>query len=372
MTTNPLCALQSLGQSVWLDDLRRDLLTGGGLTRLIANDGIRGVTSNPSIFEQALSGHPDYTDDIERLLRQHRTPREIYEAVTFADVGRAADLLRPVYDSSDGRDGFVSIEVSPLLAKQTEATCIEALRLWHAINRANLMIKVPATPAGVSALRRLVAAGVNVNATLLFGIARYREIAEAYLDALEEAADNGLRLAACASVASFFLSRIDTQVDRQLDAAGDGAPAGLRGEAAVACARLAYKAYQELFSGPRWQALATQGARPQRLLWASTSTKDPAYSDIKYIEALIAPDTVSTQPLQTLEAYRDHGRPQVRIGDRLGAAHALEQRLRAAGIDLSVVATTLEREGLEKFTASYQQSLHQLEALRDRQFADTH
>jgi len=370
MITNPLRGLQALGQSVWLDDLRRDLLVDDKLSRMITDDGVSGVTSNPSIFEQALAGRPGYAAEIDRLLDEHRSPREVYEALTFADVCQAADLLRPVYESSGGRDGFVSIEVSPWLAGQAEATCIEALRIWHAINRANLMIKVPATSAGVSALRRLVAAGVNVNATLLFSVVRYREIATAYLEALEEAAGNGLRLATCASVASFFLSRIDTQVDRQLDAAGSGASAGLRGEAAVACARLAYEAYRELYSGRRWQALAARGARPQRLLWASTSTKDPAYSDIKYVESLIAPDTVSTQPLQTLAAYHDHGQPQVRIGDHLDVARALDKRLRAVGINLSVVAAILEREGLEKFTTSYQHSLRRLEARRERHFAD--
>jgi len=372
MKANPLRQLQALGQSVWLDYIQRAMLSDGTVARLIDRDGISGMTSNPTIFEQAISGHPDYRAEIERLRDRNLSAHEIYETLTFADVCQAADLLRPTYVASGGRDGFVSIEVSPHLAQDADATCLEAARIWRTINRTNLMIKVPATTAGVVALRRLMAIGINVNATLLFGIPRYREIALAYLDALEEAADNGLQVAPCASVASFFLSRIDTLVDHQLDAQNSDAARALRGEAAVASARLAYEVYRELFSGPRWQALEARGAHPQRLLWASTSTKNPAYSDVKYVEALVAPDTVSTQPPATLDAYRNHGRPQRRIDQDLHQAHSLEQRLHSVGVELATVAATLEHEGLAKFTTSYERSIRLLQASRVHEPVDTH
>lgn len=360
MTGNPLVQLHALGQSVWIDYIRRAALEDGTIARLVEQDALTGMTSNPAIFEQALARGTEYRELIERLRARGANARSIYETLTFADVCEAADLLRPVYDGSDGRDGYVSIEVSPHLADDVEATCTEATRLWQTLNRANVMIKIPATRAGVVALRRLVATGVNVNATLLFSVSRYREIAAAYIDAVADAARHGRPPSACASVASFFLSRIDSHVDRQLDRLGTAGASALRGQAAIACARLAYQAFCEVCTDPRWQELAARGARPQRLLWASTSTKDPTYPDIKYVEPLIAPDTINTMPPETLAAYRDHGRPARRIDDEADAARALPARLAELGIELETVATDLEREGLRKFVEPYDRSLRAL------------
>ena len=353
MTANPLRALHALGQSVWLDDIRRAWLVDGTLARLIAEDGVRGVTSNPAIFEKAIAQHHDYDAAIAAAVRRGLDAGAIYEELVLEDIGRAAELLRPVHEQSRGGDGFVSIEVSPHIAHDTRRTVDEAKRLWGLIGRPNVMIKVPATDAGLPAIRRLIAMGVNVNVTLLFGVARYRAVLEACLAGLEDRAREGLRLDGPASVASFFLSRIDTLVDKRLDALGTGMARDLRGQAAIACARLAFQTYKELIASPRWRALATQGAHPQRLLWASTSTKDPAYSDIKYVEALIGPDTVNTLPVETLNAYRDHGEPVVRIEHGLDAARTLPGRLVALGVDFDEVALQLEVEGALKFAQSF-------------------
>jgi transaldolase len=352
---NPLRRLAALGQSVWLDYIERALLAGGGLERLIREDGISGVTSNPAIFEQAIAQHAEYDAAIAVLARRGASATEIYEALAVEDVCRAADLLGGVYVASGGRDGYVSLEVSPLLAHDTEATVAEAQRLWARVARPNLMIKVPATRAGLTAVEELIGAGINVNVTLLFGVARYREVMEANLAGLERRAATGKSLDRVASVASFFLSRIDSLVDPVLDRhPAREAARGLRGQAAVASARMAYQHFQGCLASSRWQRLAARGARPQRLLWASTSTKDPAYSDVKYVEALIGPDTVNTLPPETVSAYREHGNPSRRLEEEPDAARALPGQLAALGIELDVVSEELERQGVQKFIEPYE------------------
>lgn len=362
---NPLRRLTALGQSVWLDYIERALLFDGTLSRLIRDDGLSGMTSNPAIFEKAIAGDPAYQEEVTRLAADGMTPVEIYESLTFEDVCCAANLLWPVYEQTEGRDGYVSIEVPPQLADDTDATIAEGVRVWDQINRANLMIKVPATPAGVAALRRLIGLGINVNATLLFSIERYREIAAAYMAGAEDYITSGQPPRRLASVASFFLSRIDSLIDPQLERLGTDA-ARLRGQAAIASARLAHAAYRDMMAAPRWQRLAGNGVRPQRLLWASTSTKDPAYSDVKYVEALIAPDTINTLPPETLAAYRDHGHPAIRIEEGLAEARQLGARLAALGIDLAAVAQDLERQGLRKFVEPYDRTLRALAGAPDR------
>lgn len=364
---NRLRHLEALGQSLWLDYIGRALLVGGELEHLIRDDGISGVTSNPAIFEKVIAQHAEYDAAIALLARRGFGAQDIYEALAVEDVCQAADLLRGMYDTSCGReccgrDGYVSLEVSPHLAYDTAATVAEAKRLWSRVERPNLMIKVPATRAGLPAIRQLIAAGINVNVTLLFGVARYREVADSYLAGLEDRLANGGALDHVASVASFFLSRIDTLVDSFLDRDGRAQAqelrgGALRGRAAIACARLAYREYQELVRSARWQALAARGARPQRLLWASTSTKDPAYDDVKYVEALIGPDTVNTLPPETLAAYRDHGNPALRLEVQMKAARALPGQLAALGIDLDMVSDKLERQGVQKFIEPYERLL---------------
>lgn len=361
MTANPLLKLKALGQSIWLDDIRRAWLEDGTLASLIADDGLAGVTSNPAIFEKAISKTRDYDAAIAALARAGASPPAIYDALTIDDVRRAADLFRPLHERTSGADGFVSLEVSPHLAHDTRNSVVEAHRLWERLDRPNVMIKIPGTRAGLQAVRELVADGVNVNVTLLFSVARYRAVVEAFMAGLEQRAREGKSVDRIASVASFFLSRIDTLVDRLLDAIGTADAAALRGQAAVACARLAYQNYREEWrTSARWQALAGRGAHPQRLLWASTSTKDEAYGGLKYVEALVGPDTVNTLPPETLAAYRGGGRPALRLEDDLAAARALSQQLGALGIDLETVAETLEREGVRKFIEPYDALLHVL------------
>lgn len=354
---NPLRHLAALGQSVWLDDIRRAWLEDGTLARLIAEDGVSGVTSNPAILEKAIAGHHDYDRAIVELAHRGRSARDIYETLVVEDLQRAADLLHPVHEETAGRDGYVSLEVSPHLAHDTEATIAEAQRLWARVARPNLMIKVPATAAGLPAIRRLIALGINVNVTLLFSVTRYRAVVEAHLAGIEDRRQAGGPLAGVASVASFFLSRIDTLVDARLDALGTPEAQRLRGAAAIACARLAYLYYKEWTANPRWQVLDAAGARPQRLLWASTSTKDKAYSDVKYVEALIGPETVSTLPLETVAAYRDHGKPARRLEEELDATRALPGRLAARGLELDTLGEELERQGIQKFIDPYERLL---------------
>lgn len=369
---NALLKLQEYGQSVWLDFIRRGMLESGELRELIEEDGLRGVTVNPSILDEAIRKTDDYEDAIAELVREGKTAREIYEALAFEDVRRAADLFRTIYDRTEGRHGFVSLEVSPRLAYDTEGTIERVRYLWDGLDRPNVMIKVPATKEGLPAIRQLIAEGINVNVTLLFGLPRYREVTEAYVQGLEERLSAGKPVNRVASVASFFLSRINVLVDPMLEemieAGGSkGEKASqVRGEAAIASAKLAYDAYKEVFEDGRFQVAAEQDGRGQRLLWASTSTKNPKYSDIKYVEPLIGPETVNTMPLQTIEAYRDHGDPASRIEEDLEKAGQTMEILDELGIDMGDVTQQLEDEGVEKFVASYDQLMNELEGRIER------
>lgn len=367
MSHNPLVRLGTFGQSIWLDYIRRDLMAGGGLRRLIEDDGLRGLTSNPAIFEKAIVDSSDYDEDIRDLALKGEGTEAIYEALTQRDVRSAADEFRPLYDRTDGRDGYVSLEVNPHLAHNTKGTIAEARRLWSALNRPNVMIKVPATAEGLPAVTQLTAEGINVNVTLLFGLPRYRQVAQAYIAGLEARLARREPVRRLASVASFFISRIDTLVDPLLEKiiAQGGPKAELaraaRGQAAIASAKLAYQAYKEIFGSAGFGKLAAQGARPQRLLWASTGTKDPDYSDVKYIEALVGPETVNTAPLKTLDAYRDHGDPKSRLEENIGEARAVLERLAGAGIDLATVARQLEDDGVVKFNKPFDKLMAALE-----------
>lgn len=349
VAVNPLRQVHQLGQSIWLDDIRRGWLRDGHLARLIAEDALAGVTSNPAIFAKAIGEGAEYNDAITALARAGRGINDIYETLALEDVQAAADLFRATYDAADGGDGFVSLEVSPHLADDTKGTIAEGLRLWQAFNRPNAMIKVPGTEAGLPAITELIAAGVNINVTLLFSVDRYREVVDAYLAGLEQRVAAGKPIDRVASVASFFLSRIDTLIDAKLDKMDTYEAKARRGRAAIASARLAYQYYKKWIGSDRWRALAGKGAKPQRLLWASTSSKDPAYKDTMYVEALIAPNTVNTLPPGTVDAYRDHGDPAVRIEDDVAEAKETVQILRNLGIDLKVVSDQLEREGVKKF-----------------------
>lgn len=360
MADNPLVRLGRLGQSPWYDFVTRELMASGRLTRLIHDDGLLGMTSNPTIFEKAVAGSGDYDADIARAAAAGADARGIFEALAVADVRTACDLFRPIYDATQGRDGLVSLEVSPTLAHDTEGTVAEAERLWAQVDRPNAMIKIPGTVAGLPAIRRAVAAGINVNVTLLFSVDRYRQVIGAFMGGLEDRLAQGLPVDRIASVASFFVSRVDTRVDQLLRAAG--APDGLLGQAAIANAAMAYAAFEESLATPRWARLRAAGARPQRPLWASTSTKDPRYHDVYYVEALIAPDTVNTLPPETFDAYRDHGQPAVRIREAMAAAPARLQAVEAAGVSLDEVSVYLEVDGIAKFAASYQALLDRIDA----------
>jgi transaldolase len=349
---NPLLKLRKLGQSVWLDDIGRAMLDDGTLAGLIEADGIAGVTSNPAIFAASINKEPQYQRAIAELLPREASNIALYETLTIEDLRRAADLFRKQYDSTHGGDGFVSMEVSPHLAYDTAGTNAEAKRLWSRLERPNAMIKIPGTEPGLAAIRDTIAAGINVNVTLLFSPDRYRAVANAYFDGLEARLAAGKPIDNIASVASFFLSRIDTLVDKQIDdLASKGKPEArkLRGTAAIASACRAYGIYEELIASPRWKALASRGARTQRLLWASTSTKDPTYSPTKYVEEIIAPDTVNTMPGETIKAYRSTGKPEPRLQPQIPGATQIFTNLQGLGINMAAVADQLEREGVKKF-----------------------
>ena len=352
-TKNPLLALVELGQSVWYDYLRRSLISSGELARLIGEDGLRGMTSNPAIFEKAITGSSDYDEQLAEL----RTagggdPKELFEQLALRDIAAAADVFRPTFEEVGGRDGFVSIEVSPTLAHDTDGTIAEAERLWRSLERPNVMVKVPATPEGIPAIRELTARGVNVNITLLFGVPVYEQVAEAFISGLEQRAENGDAIASIASVASFFVSRIDTAADALLEQHGE-AGRRLEGKIAIANAKVAYERYKAIFAGPRWDALAAKGARTQRLLWASTGTKNPVYSDVYYVEALIGPDTIDTMPPATFEAFRDHGRVRPTLAEGVDEAHGTLAELEALGISLDEVTDRVLEEGVEKFDEAF-------------------
>lgn len=358
MKRNPLLELQSLGQSIWIDFISRGIISSGELQRMIKEDGVSGVTSNPSIFEKAITKSDDYDEAIRALTGQGKTTEEVYQLLTVEDIQMVADVLRPTYDRTDGQDGFVSLEVSPNLAHDTQGTIREARLLWSLLDRPNSMIKVPATREGLAAIKELTGEGVNVNITLLFGLPRYQEVVNAYLDGLEILANKGGNLHSVASVASFFLSRIDVFLDPVIEKKqlAHGAEADiaslLHGQVAIASARVAYQLYKELFHSDRFEKLAAKGARRQRLLWASTSTKNPMYRDTKYIEPLIGPDTINTLPVETLDAYRDHGQPQLSLEQNISQAYHTLNKLSLVGIDLDRATQQLEEAGVEKFVSA--------------------
>ena len=362
---NALQELSALGQSIWLDYIRRNLTTGGELKRLIDEDGVKGMTSNPSIFENAIVGGAEYAGDLDRLRTQpDMDAMAIYEAIAIKDIQAAADVLRPVYDETKGRDGYVSMEVSPYLAGETESSLREARRLWKAVNRPNLMIKIPGTVEGVPAIRQALSEGININITLLFAQERYEQVAEAFIQGLEEFAARGGDLKQMASVASFFVSRIDTLVDsiveQKLKKASESEKAlleSIEGQVAIANARLTYQKYKEIVASPRWKALAAKGARVQRLLWASTSTKNPKYRDVLYVEELIGPDTVNTVPTNTLEAFRDHGRPRLSLEEDVDKAARVMESLPKAGISMKDVTEKLVDDGVRLFAEAFDKLL---------------
>jgi transaldolase len=356
---NRLRQLISHGQSIWLDFTRRNFVDSGELRKLIDEDGVTGVTSNPDIFDKALSAGDEYASDIAHAAKRGVPADEAFEEIAIADIQRVADELRPVYDRTQGADGYVSMEVSPHLAHDTEGSIRQGREYWGRIDRPNLFIKIPATNEGLPAIRHLIAEGINVNITLLFSLRRYRAVAESWLIGLEERLGRGGKIDRVASVASFFLSRIDLVVDPRLEEIGRGSPelaaraGALRGKAAIACAKQAYQIYKEIVGGDRFRKLAAAGARPQRVLWASTSTKRPEERDVRYVEALIGPDTINTVPLKTLEAFRDHGDPTPRLEQGLDDVHATLRSLGEIGIDLEAVGRQLEDEGVEKFNKPY-------------------
>jgi len=377
---NPLRALAEKGQAVWLDFLSREIIQNGHLKTLIERDGLAGITSNPSIFEKAIGEGDAYDTDIARMVGQNgASVSTIYEHIATADIAAAADMLRPLYDRTEGRHGFVSLEVSPYLAMDTAATINEARRLWDTVGRPNIFIKVPATKPGVPAIHQLLAEGLNINITLLFSRSRYEDVVEAYLSALEQRVTAGKPIDRIASVASFFVSRIDTAVDKLLDEAAARAPNSaerarlekLRGKVAVANAKLAYRSWQRLFAGERWGRLKKHGSRPQQLLWASTGTKNPVYSDVLYIDELIGPETVNTMPEKTMDAFRDHGTVRDTVTADVGAAEQTLAALAAAGISLDDVTAKLEAEGVTLFSDSFDKLNAVLAEKRARILGDT-
>ena len=369
-TVNPLTQLQTFGQSIWLDYIRRDLLTGGELQHLIDEDGLRGMTSNPSIFEKAIVGSALYQDFLDSLAgRADLDAKGRYELLAIRDIQDAADLLRPVYQSTRKRDGYVSLEVSPYLANDTSGTIDEARRLWKAVGRENVMIKVPGTTAGIPAFRQLIGEGININVTLLFAQDFYEQVAQAYIDGVEKFAASGGEVSKIASVASFFISRIDTLVDslaseqlkKESDPGRKSKLQAILGKIAIANGKLTYEAYENIFSSPRWKALAARGAQTQRVLWASTSTKNPAYRDVLYVEELIGPDTVNTLPPATLEAFRDHGKPRQSLTEDIDSARKTMADLAAAGIVMKQVTDKLTADGVKLFADAFDQLLSAVE-----------
>lgn len=375
---NPLRSLSESGQSVWLDYIQRKLLATGELERLVEEDGVTGVTSNPAIFEKAVADSDDYDDVTARMGREGSAdPKAVYEAIAMRDIREAADVLQSVYRETGRRDGYVSLEVSPHLAHDTEGTVAEARRLWNSVSRDNLLIKVPGTPEGVPAIERLIGEGISVNVTLLFAREAYEQVAQAYLRGLAKAAADGLDLGRIASVASFFISRIDTLADQmieaRLDAADEAGKERLRalmGKVAVANAKLTYKRYKEIMQGEGWQALAGRGARPQRLLWASTSTKNPGYRDVLYVEELVGEDTVNTVPPATLDAFRDHGKVRKSLDEDVEGASETMAALERAGVSMQEVTDQLLEDGVRLFSEAFDKLLATIEE-ECRKAADT-
>ncbi len=359
---SPLQRLSALGQSVWVDFLSRDSIHGGHLQQLLDRDAVVGATSNPSIFQKAMAAGEAYDEQLRALAEQHSDIKAIFWELAQQDIRDACDLFRPVWDGGFGRDGYVSLEVDPGLAYDSLATFREAIRIHEAVERPNLMVKIPATKPGLAAIEDVVSKGRSVNVTLIFSLRRYAEVAESYVRGIERLIAEGGDPRPVASVASFFVSRIDTEGDRRLEELGGQDQ--LKGKLAVANAKLAYQHYKSVFQGPRWDYLAAKGATPQRVLWASTSVKNPDYPDTLYVDELIGPDTVNTMPEETIEAYQDHGRPAPRLELGLADAHKVFDELASAGVDYDDLTDTLEREGVEKFSDAFGELLAALEAKR--------
>ncbi|MBC6613187.1 transaldolase [Hymenobacter sp. BT507] len=373
---NPLVDIRHLDQSVWLDFISRQVLTNGELKRRIAEDALRGVTSNPAIFEKAIGGSADYDDTIRKQALQGKSAEEIYQGLAVADVQAACDLFRELFESHDNSsDGYVSLEVSPELADDTEGTLAEARQLWQAVDRPNVMIKVPATSAGIPAIRTLISEGLNINVTLIFGLDQYQAVAEAFIAGLEDRAQAGYSLTNSNSVASFFLSRIDVLIDPLLEQlAADGGDRGLLagslvGEVAIACAKQAYQRYKEIFAGPRWEALVAKEANTQRLLWASTGNKNPKYDDLKYVENLIGPRTVNTVPVETMDIFKQKGRPAARLEENTDHARQVLADLPKLDLDLDKLTQQLEKEGVQKFKEPFAKMLASVEQKRQQALA---
>ncbi|MGZ4896357.1 MAG: transaldolase [Candidatus Angelobacter sp.] len=372
---NPLLELQKQGQSVWLDYIRRGLITSGELKRLIDEDGLRGITSNPSIFEKAIAGSTDYAGYIDQLRAQGLSSGDMYERIAVRDIQDSADLLLPVYKDTKKRDGYVSLEVSPTLARDTQGTIEEARRLWKTVARPNIMIKVPGTPEGAPAVRQLTSEGININITLLFAQEAYVKVAEAYIEGLEAAQKAGMDISGIASVASFFVSRIDSLVDSMIDERLKAAPSpqqqdllrGLQGKVAIANAKQAYRSYQQMIATQRWKNLAAHGAHVQRLLWASTSTKNPKYRDVLYIEELIGPDTVNTIPPATMDAFREHGNVSRTLDADVTTADTVMTNLEKAGISMQKVTDQLLDDAIKLFADAFQKLLSAVEQKKRNQ-----
>lgn len=362
MATNNVAQIHGFGQSIWLDFIDREIISSGKLKQLIDVDGVRGVTSNPAIFEKAISSSSDYDADIAALKSESDNEKLFFE-IAVKDIQAAADLFKGVYEESNKVDGYVSLEVSPFLALDTEGTAKQAEELWKKVNRENVMIKIPGTKPGLAAIQQSIAKGININVTLLFGLERYEEVTEAYIAGLEEHLAAGHKIGHIASVASFFLSRIDVIVDPIIEAKGEKE---LYGEVAIASAKKAYEIYKRVFSSERWKKLAEQGAQPQRLLWASTGSKNPAFKDTKYVEALIGPDTVDTVPLETVDAFRDHGVAANTLETGLDKATEILAKLPSLGIDLAAVTQQLEDEGIEKFNKPFEKLLNAIETQKNK------
>ena len=364
MQTNKVKQIHELGQSIWLDFIDRKLIKSGTLQKLIDEDGIRGITSNPAIFEKAISGSEDYDDDISRLANEEKINDDIFYGLAISDIQHAADLFKPLYNEGKvkGADGYVSLEVSPLLARDTDGSFKQACELWKSVNRENVMIKIPGTAEGLPAIRKAISEGININVTLLFGLQRYEEVTEAYFSGLEDRVNNNLAVNTIASVASFFLSRIDVLVDPMLKEKG---LTNDTGKVAIASAKKAYEIYKRVFGSVRFKKLEEKGAKPQRVLWASTSSKDPSFRDTMYVEALIGDKTVDTIPMETLEAFRDHGIAANTLEKDLDKATELLQKLEQAGIDMRKVSQQLENEGIEKFIQPYNKLLAAIEKQKE-------
>lgn len=355
---NTLNQIQNHGQSIWLDLLDREIMNSGTLKNLIDNDDLRGLTSNPSIFEKAITGSSDYDDDITRFSKTEDSNAAIFFDLAIADIQKAADLFKPVFDKTNGADGFVSLEVSPFLANDTDATIEQARELWKRVDRKNVMIKIPGTKEGLVAIRECLREGININVTLLFGLPRYREITEAFMGGLEDRLNEGNSIKDVSSVASFFLSRIDVMVDPLLDEKG---AKNLRGKIAIASAKKAYQIYLEMIASDRFKKLAENGARTQRVLWASTGTKDPSFSDVLYVETLIGKDTINTLPMETIDAFRDHGKVADTLTQDSEGANKTMEDLKDLGINIDEITQKLENEGIEKFNNAYEKLLKSID-----------